>query len=87
MVSANRKAALVLNAFKANATRQLRQDGLWPEPFSPWVRVGVKVDLQNLGPLFNGKYYVTEVSHIFDGVKGLRSELTRLITPPIAFVP
>ena len=30
VVSANRKAGLVLNAFKANATRQLRQDDLWP---------------------------------------------------------
>lgn len=38
------------------------------------LRVGAKVELQNLGPLFNGKYYVTEVSHIFDGVKGLRTE-------------
>ena len=29
VVSANRKADLVLNAFKANATRQLREAGLW----------------------------------------------------------
>jgi hypothetical protein len=36
VVSANRKADLVLNAFKANATRQLRQDSLWPYSFSPW---------------------------------------------------
>ena len=28
VVSATRKAGLVLNAFKANATRQLREDGL-----------------------------------------------------------
>jgi phage protein D len=37
------------------------------------LRVGIKVDLQNLGPLFNGKYYVDRVTHIFD-VKGLRTE-------------
>ena len=37
VVSANRKAGLVLNAFKANATRQLRDDRLWREPFSPWA--------------------------------------------------
>jgi Bacteriophage probable baseplate hub protein len=37
------------------------------------LRVGTKVDLQNLGPLFNGKYYVARVTHIFD-VKGLRTE-------------
>ena len=47
VVSANRKAALVLNAFKANATRQLRQDGLWPEPFSPWADKGSKRNLWN----------------------------------------
>jgi REP element-mobilizing transposase RayT len=34
VVSANRKADLVLNAFKANATRQLRQDGIWTYTFS-----------------------------------------------------
>ena len=38
------------------------------------LRVGAKVDLQGLGPLFNGKYYVAEVKHIFDSVKGLRTE-------------
>lgn len=38
------------------------------------LRAGSKLDLQGLGPLFNGKYYVAEVKHIFDGTKGLRSE-------------
>ncbi|MDQ1639066.1 MAG: uncharacterized protein QOF62_2405 [Pyrinomonadaceae bacterium] len=38
------------------------------------LRVGCKADLQGLGPLFNGKYYVSDVKHRFDGVKGLRSE-------------
>jgi phage protein D len=38
------------------------------------LRVACKVDLQGLGPLFNGKYYVSDVKHIFDGTKGLRSE-------------
>src|SRR5688572_10487553 len=41
---------------------------------SPSLRAGVKVELRNLGPLFNGKYYVTEVVHLFDSVKGLRTE-------------
>ena len=36
---------LVLNAFKANATRQLRQDGLWSDPFSPWADKGSKRSL------------------------------------------
>jgi phage protein D len=38
------------------------------------LRVGARVDLQGLGPLFSGKYFVTEAHHIFDGSKGLRSE-------------
>ena len=47
VVSANRRAGLVLNAFKANATRQLRQDGLWAYPFSPWADKGSKRNLWN----------------------------------------
>ena len=47
VVSANRKASLVLNAFKANATRQLRQDGLWPYSVSPWADKGSKRRLWN----------------------------------------
>ena len=38
------------------------------------LRAGSQLDLQGLGPLFNGKYYVAEVKHIFDGAKGLRTE-------------
>lgn len=47
VVSANRDAELVRNAFKANATRQLREDGLWPYEFSPWARKGSKKKLWN----------------------------------------
>jgi hypothetical protein len=32
----------VLNALKANATRQLRQDGLWSRASSPWADKGSK---------------------------------------------
>ena len=42
VVTANRLPALVLNAFKANATRQLRADGLWQHSFSPWADKGSK---------------------------------------------
>ena len=38
------------------------------------LRVGCRADLQGLGPLFNGKYYVSDVKHLFDSSKGLRSE-------------
>jgi hypothetical protein len=37
------------------------------------VRVGGIVDLRGLGPLFSGKYYVTEVQVLYDGA-GLRTE-------------
>lgn len=37
-------------------------------------RAGVSVDLQGLGPLFSGKYYVCEIKHLFDGMMGLRTE-------------
>ena len=47
VVSANRKPGLVLNAFKANATRRLREDGLWLYAFSPWADKGSKRRLWN----------------------------------------
>jgi REP element-mobilizing transposase RayT len=42
VVIANRDPKLVLNAFKANATRILREGRLWLYEFSPWVRKGSK---------------------------------------------
>jgi phage protein D len=38
------------------------------------LRVGTYLDLQGLGPLFNGKYYLTNVKHAFDGKTGLKVE-------------
>ena len=38
------------------------------------LRVGNYVDLQELGPLFSGKYYLSEVVHLFDGTHGIRTE-------------
>ncbi|KFA94332.1 hypothetical protein Q664_03285 [Archangium violaceum Cb vi76] len=40
------------------------------------LRVGTRVELRGLGALFNGKYYVTGVKHLFDGTNGLRTEFT-----------
>jgi len=42
----------------------------------PGLRVGAYAQLNGLGPLFEGTYYVTEVTHIFDGAKGLRTEFS-----------
>ncbi len=40
------------------------------------LRVGSSVSLKGLGPLFNGKYYLSEVMHLFDGTHGIRTEFT-----------
>ena len=45
--ASHKKPAQVLGAFKANATRQLRQDGLWWQSFSPWADEGSKRNLWN----------------------------------------
>lgn len=39
------------------------------------LRVGRKVDITGVGPLFSGVYHLAEVQHLFDGAAGLRSEL------------
>jgi phage protein D len=38
------------------------------------LRVGNFVEMEGLGPLFNGKYYLSEITHIFDNAKGVRTE-------------
>ncbi len=40
------------------------------------LRVGTYVDMQALGPMFSGKYYLTQVKHVFDGADGFRTEFT-----------
>ena len=59
-------------AFRAQARRFLTARGV-AEP-NGRLRVGAHVDLQGLGPMFSGKYYVAEVTHVFDGKKGIRTE-------------
>jgi REP element-mobilizing transposase RayT len=43
----NVKPERALNAFKANATRQMRQDGCWKQAHSPWADKGSKRSLWN----------------------------------------
>lgn len=38
------------------------------------LRVGAFVELDGVGEMFNGKYYVAEIAHVFDNKKGLRTE-------------
>jgi phage protein D len=40
------------------------------------LRAGNFVTIQGLGPLFSGKYYLTVVNHLYDGIEGLRTEFT-----------
>lgn len=40
------------------------------------LRVGTYIDMQGLGPLFSGKYYLCHVKHVFDGMQGFRTEFT-----------
>jgi hypothetical protein len=40
------------------------------------LRVGTYVDMQGLGPLFSGKYYLCQVKQMFDGTQGFRTEFT-----------
>ena len=47
VVTAETFAERVLNALKANATRQLRADGLWSHCFSPWADKGSSRRLWN----------------------------------------
>lgn len=37
------------------------------------IRVGVKITLKQLGGLFDGEYYVSEVKHTFDAMQGYRT--------------
>ena len=38
------------------------------------LRVGARVELTGLGPMFSGKYHLAEVKHLFDAERGLRTE-------------
>lgn len=40
----------------------------------PALRVGNKAQISGVGPLLSGTYYLTEVRHLFDGEKGIRTE-------------
>jgi REP element-mobilizing transposase RayT len=41
------RSELALNAFKANATREMREDGCWAVGHSPWVDKGSRRNLWN----------------------------------------
>jgi len=59
--------------FRMSARRFVTGRGI-SEP-DPQMKVGAFVDLKNLGPLFSGHYYLTEVRQVFDA-RGIRTEFT-----------
>ena len=55
------KPERALNAFKANATRQMRQDGNWNVDSSPWVEKGSK------RPLWNERSVARAIDYVLNG--------------------
>lgn len=58
VVSANCDPEIVLNTFKANATRKMREAGCWQSADTPWVRKGSKVRLWTEQDLIAAIVYV-----------------------------
>lgn len=50
--------------------------GMGTAQTQPGLQVGATVKLVRLGPLFDGSYYVSALTHMYDGAGGLRTELT-----------
>ena len=53
-----KRPEIVLNAFKANATRSMREGGCWQSPMSPWADKGSKRYLWNEQSLARAIDYV-----------------------------
>ena len=47
VAAGEKKPEIVLNAFKANATRKMRESGCWQSTMSPWADKGSKRSLWN----------------------------------------
>lgn len=58
------KPELALNAFKAYATRQMRQDGNWNKPRGPWADRGSKRGL------WNEKSIARAIDYVINGQGG-----------------
>ena len=57
--------------YRERARRFLKGKGV--ADGNPHLRVGTTLNLSGLGPMFNGKYYVTLARHTFDVRKGYRT--------------
>lgn len=63
--------ARVESSFRQRARRFLTGHGV--AETLPGLRVGAFATFEGLGALFSGGFYVTEVTHLFDGDRGLRT--------------
>jgi phage protein D len=69
----NAEAGFVAKAaYRRMARRFLTGSGVCQG--DPRVRVGAYVNLIGLGPRFSGRYYIVAVRHLFDEVRGYRTE-------------
>jgi phage protein D len=66
--------AIAASYFKMSARRFVVGHGI-ANPNAK-LRVGNFVNLSDLGTLFSGTYYLSEVQHLFDGYQGMRTEFT-----------
>jgi phage protein D len=71
-VTANEGQAAAEAFFRASARRFVTGRGI--AEASTGLRVGSRVNLKDIGPLFSGKYTVTAVRHRFDTLHGVRTE-------------
>ena len=58
------KSSRALNAFKANATRQMREDRNWNSPRSPWADKGSQ------RPLWNERSVALAIDYVMNGQGG-----------------
>jgi len=58
VVSANKKPETIVSALKANATRAMKEAGIWPSELSPWSFGGSRKYLWNDKELADAIAYV-----------------------------
>ena len=60
--------------FRSMARNFIIGDGV--SETDPKMRIGAKLELTGLGPLFDGKYRIRSVCHLFDAADGARTEFS-----------
>ena len=60
--------------FRSMARNFIVGDGI--SETDPKMRIGAKLELTGLGPLFDGKYRIRSVCHLFDAADGARTEFS-----------